>query len=190
MEELRELDYKTYKRGDDPYMNLCGAIFEQAFVDVKSMTRRRTIANVKIIDRVVKIIREIVKSPYVDYVLTDPVGVCTKYMQEIAPISKGKNKYEITDKKTGVRFTAYLNYHYPDYYILKRRSDIDIIEVQPETCENCVNAVYDSAPYGSTSAEYLSGCEYEDKLTDEQAEKYYNGCNCCPYWEGLEYDEI
>jgi len=130
MEELQGMEYKTYKRGDNPYMNLCGAIFKQAFIDIKRMTRRRNISNVTIILKVIKIIREIIKNPLVYYVLTEPVGVCERYMQEVAPIKNGKHKYEIKDKKTGVRFTACMNYHYPDYYILKRRSDIEIVEVE------------------------------------------------------------
>ena len=35
-------------------------------------------------------------------------------------------------------------------------------------CETCKNAIYDSVPYGSTSADYLSGCKCEDEVTEEE----------------------
>lgn len=35
-------------------------------------------------------------------------------------------------------------------------------------CENCKYAIYDSVPYGSTSASMLSGCKKEDEVTEEE----------------------
>lgn len=51
-------------------------------------------------------------------------------------------------------------------------------------CDNCANAIYDSVPYGSTSAEYLSGCKCEDEITEEEMENETE-CHCWrPYgWE-------
>ena len=42
-------------------------------------------------------------------------------------------------------------------------------------CENCKYAIYDSVPYGSTNADYLSGCECEDEVTEEE---YANEVEC------------
>lgn len=46
-------------------------------------------------------------------------------------------------------------------------------------CENCKFAIYDSAPYGSTSASFLSGCEKEDFVTEDE---YENNVECSQ-WE-------
>lgn len=46
-------------------------------------------------------------------------------------------------------------------------------------CENCKNAIYDSVPYGSTSTEYLSGCQCEDEVTEEEI----NNETECHKWE-------
>ena len=35
-------------------------------------------------------------------------------------------------------------------------------------CENCANAIYDSVPYGSTNVEYLSGCQCESEIIEEE----------------------
>jgi len=45
-------------------------------------------------------------------------------------------------------------------------------------CETCANAIYDSVPYGSTNADYLSGCKCEDEVTDEE---YENTIECSKY---------
>ena len=37
-------------------------------------------------------------------------------------------------------------------------------------CSNCRWAIYDSVPYGSTNALFLSGCEKEDFVTEEEFE--------------------
>ena len=47
-------------------------------------------------------------------------------------------------------------------------------------CESCKYAIYDSVPYGSTSAEYLSGCQKEDEVTEEEYENTVE----CSKWEG------
>ena len=46
-------------------------------------------------------------------------------------------------------------------------------------CENCKHAVYDSVPYGSTNADYLSGCECEDDVTEDELENNVE----CHKWE-------
>ena len=48
-------------------------------------------------------------------------------------------------------------------------------------CENCKHAIYDSVPYGSTSADYLSGCECEDEVTEEE----YSNETECHKWEEI-----
>jgi len=53
-------------------------------------------------------------------------------------------------------------------------------------CENCKNAVYDSVPYGSTSADYLSGCRYEDEVTEDEAENNVE----CHKWEEEESTSV
>ena len=50
-------------------------------------------------------------------------------------------------------------------------------------CENCANAIYDSVPYGSTSADYLSGCKCEDDIPEEVEE---SGGEDCPFWRAYE----
>lgn len=35
-------------------------------------------------------------------------------------------------------------------------------------CENCRNAIYDSVPYGMGNTEMLSGCKFEDEVTEEE----------------------
>lgn len=47
-------------------------------------------------------------------------------------------------------------------------------------CENCRWAIYDLVPYGATSVDYLSGCEKEDEVTEEELE-----CHC---WKEYNYD--
>ena len=47
-------------------------------------------------------------------------------------------------------------------------------------CENCIYAMYDSVPYGSTSASYLSGCKKEDEVSESELENEVD-CHC---WEG------
>lgn len=44
-------------------------------------------------------------------------------------------------------------------------------------CENCKYAIYDSVPYGSTSANYLSGCQKEDEVSEQEAENEVE-CHC------------
>ena len=46
-------------------------------------------------------------------------------------------------------------------------------------CENCRFAIYDSVPYGSTSTDYLSGCQKEDLVTEDEAENIVE----CSQWE-------
>jgi len=43
-------------------------------------------------------------------------------------------------------------------------------------CENCVYAIFDSVPYGSTNANYLSGCELEDEVPEEVIEDENADC--------------
>lgn len=50
-------------------------------------------------------------------------------------------------------------------------------------CENCKYAIYDSVPYGSTNAEYLSGCAKEDEVTEEE---YSNEVECSKWEEETE----
>lgn len=52
-------------------------------------------------------------------------------------------------------------------------------------CDNCANAIYDSVPYGSTSADYLSGCKREDEVTEEEAENKVE-CHC---WKPYDWEE-
>lgn len=49
-------------------------------------------------------------------------------------------------------------------------------------CENCRNAQYDSVPYGSTNVDYLSGCQKEDEVTEEE----YAGEVECSKWQPCE----
>ena len=46
-------------------------------------------------------------------------------------------------------------------------------------CETCKNAIYDSVPYGSTSADYLSGCKCEDEVTEDEFDNKVE----CHKWE-------
>lgn len=52
-------------------------------------------------------------------------------------------------------------------------------------CENCRWAIYDSVPYGATSVDYLSGCEKEDEVTEEELENKVE-CHC---YEGNKYGD-
>lgn len=61
-------------------------------------------------------------------------------------------------------------------------------------CENCVYAIFDSVPYGSTNANYLSGCELEDEVPEEVIEDENADC---PFYkenrmkcEDCDYSEI
>lgn len=53
-------------------------------------------------------------------------------------------------------------------------------QLMNKCCENCINAIYDSVPYGSTSANYLSGCKCEDEVFEEELEGIIE-CRC---WKG------
>lgn len=46
-------------------------------------------------------------------------------------------------------------------------------------CSNCRWAEYDSVPYGSTNAVFLSGCKKEDSVTEEEFENEVE----CSQWE-------
>lgn len=50
-----------------------------------------------------------------------------------------------------------------------------------KNCYGCIYAIFDSVPYGSTSAEYLSGCKKEDEMGEEEGEKIMNDEIDCPY---------
>lgn len=58
--------------------------------------------------------------------------------------------------------------------------DESLLYMNIKCCENCRWAIYDSVPYGSTSVDYLSGCEKEDEITEEELE-----CHC---WEEVKYE--
>ena len=52
-------------------------------------------------------------------------------------------------------------------------------------CENCIYALYDSVPYGSTDVDYLSGCKKEDEITEQE----YEGAVECSRYEPCVYEE-
>lgn len=56
-------------------------------------------------------------------------------------------------------------------------------------CENCRFAIYDSVPYGSTSADMLSGCEKEDYMTGERIDQMTSEGYCDLYEEIEEQEE-
>ena len=62
--------------------------------------------------------------------------------------------------------------------------DINRVFSKHKCCENCKWAIYDSVPYGSTSADYLSGCKKEDEVTEEEFENVAE-CHC---YKELDYD--
>ncbi len=41
-----------------------------------------------------------------------------------------------------------------------------------KTCYDCKNACWDSVPYGSTTATMFGGCDKEDEMTEEEAERF------------------
>ena len=47
-----------------------------------------------------------------------------------------------------------------------------------KTCETCRFAIFDSVPYGSTNADYLSGCQKDDEIENE----IEDGAGC-PFWQ-------
>lgn len=51
-----------------------------------------------------------------------------------------------------------------------------------KTCYDCKNACWDSVPYGSTTATMFGGCDKEDEMTEEEAERF-GETEDCPFWE-------
>lgn len=50
-----------------------------------------------------------------------------------------------------------------------------------KTCYDCKNACWDSVPYGSTTATMFGGCDKEDEMTEEEAERF-GETEDCPFW--------
>lgn len=67
-----------------------------------------------------------------------------------------------------------------DYQECHFRGGVDM-----NCCENCIYALYDSVPYGSTNANYLSGCKKEDEITEQE----YEGAVKCSRYEPCVYEE-
>ncbi len=111
-------------------LDLIGVMFEEWFNDLTRLTKRKLWSNYKIILDVCDQTEGIVHHLWVHYLIKDPVAFCNRFLSEVAPISKGKYTYKITDKRTGVHFTAHMNYDYPDYYILKSKPYIEIERVE------------------------------------------------------------
>lgn len=57
-----------------------------------------------------------------------------------------------------------------------------------KTCYDCKNACWDSAPYGSTTATMFGGCDKEDEMTEEEAERF-GETEDCPFWENRYKEE-
>lgn len=57
-----------------------------------------------------------------------------------------------------------------------------------ETCYDCKNACWDSVPYGSTTATMFGGCDKEDEMTEEEAERF-GETEDCPFWENRYKEE-
>ena len=47
-----------------------------------------------------------------------------------------------------------------------------------KTCYDCKNACWDSVPYGSTTATMFGGCDKEDEMTEEEAERFGETEDC------------
>jgi len=109
---------------------LIGAMYENWFHDLKRIIKRKSWCNFRIIDEVCNQTYYIITHPWCHFIMEYPVKICSKFLEEVAPIKKGKHTYKITDTRTGVHFTAHMNYHYPDYYILKSKPYIKIERVE------------------------------------------------------------
>lgn len=57
-----------------------------------------------------------------------------------------------------------------------------------KTCYDCKNACWDSVPYGSTTATMFGGCDKEDEMTEEEAERF-GETEDCPFWENRYKEE-
>lgn len=55
-----------------------------------------------------------------------------------------------------------------------------------KNCYSCLYAIFDTVPYGSTSAEMLSGCKRDDDMGEEEYEKIMNDVIDCPYYAECE----
>lgn len=53
---------------------------------------------------------------------------------------------------------------------------------------DCKNACWDSVPYGSTTATMFGGCDKEDEMTEEEAERF-GETEDCPFWENRYKEE-
>lgn len=57
-----------------------------------------------------------------------------------------------------------------------------------KTCCDCKNACWDSVSYGSTTATMFGGCDKEDEMTEEEAERF-GETEDCPFWENRYKEE-
>lgn len=51
------------------------------------------------------------------------------------------------------------------------------------SCNGCIHAIYDTYPYGSTTATELTGCKREDDISEEEMDAICDGKIDCPYAE-------